>query len=195
MVEFALVIPILIVLVVAVADFGRIFATSLSLEAAARNAAEVVANEYLSRPPGSDATPPVQLNQPAPPGQAAYYDNLRDIAVRTLCDETQELANSNYNSGTGLCAGMPLAMVCVHDSQDTQCGSEAMGAGVPAECTQMSTPPVNAHLGPRWVEVRTCYRFTSILALPLVSFGDIWLQRTRTFVIPCYFVLGDEECG
>ena len=52
-----------------------------------------------------------------------------------------------------------------------------------------------AHPRPRWVEVRTCYRFTAILNVPLFNLGDFWLQRTNSFTIPCYFVLGSDECG
>jgi hypothetical protein len=194
MVEFALVTPILIMLVVIVADFGRIFAASLTLEAATRDGAEVMANAYLANPPGGITV----LNQPAPAGDSAYYAPLHALAARTVCNETADLANSAYDSATSTCAGMPVIEACIHDGQDTNCGIEAHGASVPPECGNLSTAPTNAHGGPdtpRWTEVRVCYRFTAILNLPLLSFGDFWLQRTRTFVIPCYFVLGTSECG
>jgi len=45
------------------------------------------------------------------------------------------------------------------------------------------------------VEVRICYHFTPILQLPLLSFGSFWIEKTRTFTIPCYFALGEAECG
>jgi len=191
LVEFALVLPILVFLVVIVADFGRIFAAGLSLEAAARDAAEVAANQYLAVPPGP-------LDSPAPSGTAAYYQPLHQLAGRTVCAETSDLANSAFDAGTQGCSGMPLIQVCIHDGQDTECTSEAEGATVPAECDSMAPPPTNANGAagsPRWAEVRVCYRFTAILHLPLLEFGDFWLQRTRTFVIPCYFKLGTSECG
>ena len=53
--EFALVAPVLVMLVVLVADFGRVFAASLSIEAAARDAAEAMSNQYLANPPGDPA--------------------------------------------------------------------------------------------------------------------------------------------
>jgi hypothetical protein len=93
---------------------------------------------------------------------------------------------------------MPLIQACVHDSQDTECSVESQSATIPTGCDSMATPPTNAHAGsntPRWVEVRICYQFTPILQLPLLSFGEFWLQRTRTFTIPCYFALGTAECG
>ena len=198
LVEFGLVIPILLILVVAIADFGRIFATGIILEAAARNAAEMAANEYLADPPGSRATPPVPLNAPAPAGSSTYYGPLHAKVAKAVCAETQELPNSNYDPGTGLCTGMPFVMVCIHDSQDTDCNGESLGAAVSAGCSEFTPPPNKNHGGsgtPRWAEVRVCYQFTSILQLPLISFGDFWIQKTRSFTIPCYFALGAEECG
>jgi hypothetical protein len=49
--EFALVLPILLVVLLGVADFGRVFAASISTEASARNAAEIGAIERLRNPP------------------------------------------------------------------------------------------------------------------------------------------------
>jgi hypothetical protein len=93
---------------------------------------------------------------------------------------------------------MPLIQACIHDGQDTECGSEAQSATIPAECSGMTPAPTNANGpagSPRWAEVRVCYQFTPILQLPLLSFGNFWLQRTRTWVIPCYFATGSTECG
>lgn len=199
MVEFVLVVPILLILVIALGDFGRIFATGVIIESAARNAAEAAANEYLANPPGSAESPPVLLNAPAPTGKPAYYGPLHQIAAKAVCVETQELPNSKFDPASRTCAGMPFVMVCIHDSQDTHCGGDAFGASPPAQCDEMGTPPSNAHGGlnsPRWAEVRICYKFTAILELPLIAFGDFWIQRTRNFAIPCYFATGDaSECG
>lgn len=199
LVEFILVVPILLILIVAIGDFGRIFATGVIIESSARNAAEIAANEYLAEPPGSNASPPVLLNAPAPTGDPAYYTALHDKATRAVCAETQELPNSNFDTVTGQCPGMPFVMVCIHDSQDTECNSDPLGAAASAGCTDFTPPTTKAHSGsstPRWAEVRVCYRFTAILALPLISFGDFMVQRTRSFAIPCYFALGTaEECG
>jgi hypothetical protein len=191
MVEFALITPILIMLVVIVADFGRIFAAGLSVEAAARDAAEIGANEYLANPPGP-------LGLPAPAGNAAYYAPLHEKIAKAVCAETGDLANSAFDPVTRACVGMPLIESCIHDGQDTECSYESQGAPIPSQCDGMAPPPSNAHGGlnsPRWVEVRICYRFTPILESPILSFGEFWLQRTRTFTIPCYFTLGADECG
>ena len=46
LVEFALVLPMLLILLLGVADFGRVFQAGITLEAATRNAAEAAAQEY-----------------------------------------------------------------------------------------------------------------------------------------------------
>jgi hypothetical protein len=190
--EFAIVVPILIILFVAIADFGRIFATEINIEAASRNAAEAGANEYIAKPPGP-------LNLPAPAGLSSYYAPLHDDIAKIVCAEMRDQFNTDYDSVTRTCPTMPLVMVCVHDSQDTNCGTPAFGASLPASCAGMATAPTSDQLSTtrRWVEVRTCYHFTTLINVPLVSFGDFWLERTRQFTIPCYFVRGipAEDCG
>jgi hypothetical protein len=95
---------------------------------------------------------------------------------------------------------MPAAAVCVHDGADTSCGSEASSA--PASCPlvrSMSHDPSNAALAydataPPYVEVRLCYRFTTMvdisdLDLPFgwgLSLGEVWLQRERSFTSADY---------
>jgi hypothetical protein len=191
MVEFGLILPIMLVLFVAFADFGRIFANSLLLEAAARNAAELSSSEYLANPPGGTT-----LLAPST-GDAAYYDDLHRLIARSVCTETRELPNAIYDPGTATCPGMPLIRACVHDGVDPSCDGDVLGATIPAECGEMALPMSNSQSGSseRWVEVRLCYRFTSLIDVPLVSFGEFWLQRTRTFAIPCYFILGSDPCG
>ena len=63
LVEFALVLPMLLVLLLGIADFGRVFPAGITIEAAARNAAEAAAQEYLRIGPGSPAR---ARNEPAP---------------------------------------------------------------------------------------------------------------------------------
>jgi hypothetical protein len=179
-VEFTLVVPILLVLFIAIADFGRIFAAGIAVEAATRDAAEAVANEYLSNPPGP-------LDSPAPSGNQPYYDNLHAYGQGVVCAELRGLPNTD-------CSGVPAVVICVHDGQDGACGSSTGNSASCGDFTPAATNSQNSTTQ-RWVEVRTCYHFTPILQLPLFAFGDVWLQRTRNFTIPCYFVLGQDECG
>src|SRR5437868_2771020 len=103
-VEFALVLPVLLVLAIGVADFGQVFAAGITVEAAARNGAEAAAQEYLHNGPGYPQ--PRQQTDPrgAPvlgdsdyngdpctggnvPPTCGYYNALHDLAARTACRE------------------------------------------------------------------------------------------------------------
>jgi hypothetical protein len=99
---------------------------------------------------------------------------------------------------------MPYAAVCVHDAaagdavaNGGNCGGEA--ASAPPECTTMvpawtaaieqTDPPIALP----YVEVRVCYRFTTLFNLDIdlpfgwgMQVGDFWLQRDRVFVAGTY---------
>ena len=94
---------------------------------------------------------------------------------------------------------MPVVVIGVHDGADTACvlAGESRGRRHPSG---LQRPRWWVHeLSKRYqqglVEVQTCYHFKSILELPLFSLGNVWIQRTRTFTIPCWFVLIEDECG
>jgi len=186
LVEFALVLPILVVLLLGVADFGRVFHAGIVTEAAARNAAEAAAQEYL------------QLRRATTAMTASDFDRVHDVALATICDEAQRLPG-RATSG-GVCT-MPAAGICIHDdpgelaAYGPRCGADA--ATAPTECGRLhslwpSTPPATGSLP--WVEVRVCYEFTTLfnlqaLELPFgwgLSIGDIWLQRDRSFTVADY---------
>lgn len=185
-VEFALVLPMLLVLLLGIADFGRVFATGITLEASARNAAEAAAQEYL------------QLRRQSAALVGADFDRIHAVALQTVCEEADQLANQAESGGS---CTMPIAAVCIHDSLSeladygTRCGQGAGSA--PAECSEMHalwppTEPVTGSLP--WVEVRLCYRFTTLLDLtdldlPFgwgLSLGEIWLERERNFTVADY---------
>jgi hypothetical protein len=195
-VEFVLVFPILIVLFVGIADFGRVFNAGVIVEAAARDAAEHAAQRYVADPPGNPAlTAAERLSDPTSTGDAAYYAALRDQAARVVCAETRQLPNNDFSGG--VCPTWPAVGVCIHDQDDPGCGSTPAGfAAPPPECGELNQPwpdPAPGN-GERWVEVRVCYKFTSLLSLPVFSLGDVYVQRTRSFTIPCYFATGYGGC-
>ena len=192
LVEFALLLPMLLVLLLGIADFGRVFTSGIILEASARNAAEGSALERLRhRPPAvADMT---------------YYTAIHKLAADTACEESRELptfGGAACPDGAHDRAGNPawFAGVCVHDGADPLCnGSAPYGyAAAPGECTLLTDPSswTNAYepsgAASYFVEVRLCYKFETLfnldISLPLnwgLSLGDIWLQRTRTFVVDC----------
>jgi len=186
LVEFALVLPLLLVLLLGIADFGRVFSAGITLEAAARNAAEAAAQEYL------------QVRRDSAPISGADFDRIQTLALERVCADADPLPNQ---ASSGLTCTMPAAGICIHDTAaelsnyGARCGSGASGA--PTECTALhsawpTTAPVTGQLP--WVEVRACYRFTTLinltnLSLPFgwgLSLGDVWLQKDRTFTVADY---------
>ena len=193
LVEFALTLPMLLILLLGVADFGRLFSHGIILEAAARNGAEAAAQEYVQ----------LQRNQPGGVLDAADYASLHAVALEALCGEADPLPNRVSSGSPPICA-MPYAAVCIHDAAAGDgvgggCGSEA--AAAPAECSVMDDPGWTANIEQTdppsalpYVEVRVCYRFTTLfsltdLQLPFdwsISVGEVWLQRDRVFVAGTY---------
>lgn len=192
LVEFALVLPLLLFLFLAIADFGRIFVALITVESATRDAAEAVANDYL-------ATAPFPALSGAPTMGQPYYDALHERGATIVCAELRGLPNTNYDAGTNTCPNMPVVVVCIHDGMDGGCGNPAQPGpgGIDSHCSDFTPVATSAQGGSaaRWVEVRTCYHFTALLNLPFFPLGDFWIQRTRDYTIPCYFVLGTAECG
>ena len=188
-VEFALLLPLLLVLLLGVADFGRVFQAGIVVESAARAAAEAGALEYLR----------TQEMREANPGDPAYYARIHDVAAVAACQEARILPNTSYLAGPPVtCPTWPAVAVCVHDadSLDPNCGSPAAGytAG-PPECSDLSagwTQDEDAQ-GHDYVEVRVCYQFTTLfnlnVSLPMgagLGLGDLYLQQTAAFTVADY---------
>ena len=194
LVEFALVLPMLIVLLLGIADFGRVFQAGIVTEAAARSGAESAALERLRNKP-----------DPLAPTDPDYYERLHQIAAQAACAETKVLPNTTYvpddpstpTVDEEACPAMPIIAVCVQDGNDPGCGALAPGyAGTPpAQCSGLThawTDDSGGLVGSHSVEVRLCYRFTTLfnlhMTLPFgwgLSLGDIYLERARTFVVDC----------
>jgi TadE-like protein len=182
LVEFGLVLPLLLVFLLGVADFGRVFADGIALESAVRNTAEAAAQEYLQlcNKYGGDCT---QL-------AATEYQGLHDLMLEVGCREAERLTNLQP-AGGGACTN-PIIASCIHDDNlgDTNnCGEEA-ATGVPASCTQMITGWSSARNGPAegrpYVEVRMCYLFDPLIPLTEKWWGDVRLQRENNFTVTNY---------
>jgi hypothetical protein len=210
LVEFALVLPMLIVLLLGIADFARVFTAGITLEAAARNGAEAAAIERL------------RDGMPVTPGDPTYYERLRMIAARAACAESRTLPNVDYvpddpttplvneescpvNFADGSASNDgPVVAVCVRDDTTAAAGDEDPGCGAIIPWVTGSIPSACGELSDTWdatsgglaashsVEVRTCYHFTTLVSLNMtlpfgwgISLGDVWLQRNATFVVDC----------
>ncbi|MBA3688636.1 MAG: pilus assembly protein [Chloroflexi bacterium] len=194
LVEFGLVLPLLMVLLLGIADFGRIFQAGIAEEAAVRNAAEAAAlqyNQYLQC--GLGNPDPTCGGLPDP----TRYDSLHAEALRVACREAERMPGRTVD-GAANCT-MPIIAVCVHDTaggDGNRCGQEATSA--PADCDRMiggwnparSSPTVvdgtDPYGGRPYVEVRMCYRFDPLFSFAMGSWGTIWLQKENNFVVTNY---------
>jgi len=186
MVEFALVLPILLMLLLGVADFGRVFHAGVVIESASRAAAEAAALEYLRT---EDVRP-----APADPDFTAYYQRLHETASAVACQEARPLPNTTYSDGPPIqCAQWPAVLVCVHDGLDPLCDATPVGgySAGPGECGDMAPGWDATRVDPRdnpFVEVRLCYRFTTLFSLQAVglNLGDVYLEQTAVFTVADY---------
>lgn len=168
----------MLIMLLLVADFGRLFAAGITIESAARNAAEVAAAEYnraLSLPP-------------------IDYATIHHDAWSSVCDEASKLPNATPG-GSGECDGLPT-MVCVHDNSDGACGTVYNDASGTAGCPIVTGGSSNG-VSPSesiFVEVRVCYRFSTIFSMTLPSIGgplealggDFYIERSRVFTVADY---------
>jgi hypothetical protein len=175
-----------------VADFGRLFASGITLESAARAAAETAAGTYL-----------VELRlMPSglPPLTTAGYDRVHRAAWESICDEASSLPNAAPGTGGSECSDLPT-VVCVHDGADPGCGTlYNVGSSGTTGCTQVTGATDNTPHDPsatpsKYVEVRVCYRFSTILPGIDIPFlggrlsplsGNFYLERVRTFTVADY---------
>jgi hypothetical protein len=183
LVEFALVFPMLLVLLLGVADFGRVFHAGIVTESAARNSAEAAAQEYL------------QFRREATAADSADFDRITAMAVAAVCEEAERLPNRQMSGST---CTMPVMAVCIHDDPlelTNYTGCSAPGS-VPPECSELLSG-WSSLWSPGMlpsVEVRVCYRFDTLvnlrdLQLPLANgldIGSIWLQKGRVFTVADY---------
>jgi len=186
--------PLLLVLMLTVVDFGRIFSAGITIESATRAAAETSAGHYLT-----------ELMRVTPtPGtiDAAGYAKIHEAAWQSVCDEASGLPNAAPGSGGAQCSGL-VTVVCVHDNADPFCGdSYNDGGGIPAGCPTLAvgSRPTNAQQSESgtqtwpYVEVRVCYRFSSLMqmTIPFVGGslsplgGDFFIEKTRVFDVANY---------
>jgi hypothetical protein len=117
-----------------------------------------------------------------------------------VCEEASALPNASPGTLGGECSGL-ATVVCVHDGADPDCGNVYNAAGgIPAACPslQAGARPTNGQSGgteaSKYVEVRVCYRFSTLLQLSIPSIGgtlatlggDFFVERARVFTVADY---------
>jgi len=192
LVEFGLVLPLLMVLLLGVADFGRVFQAGIAEEAAVRNAAEAAAEQYNQYLQCGGGNPDPTCSGLSDPTQ---YDALHAQALKVACQEAERMPG-RVLTGVDTCS-MPITAVCIHDTaggDGIRCGQEASSA--PSQCDEMAAPWSPARLSPTvvtdpfggrpYVEVRMCYRFDPLFSFALGSWGSIWMEKANYFVVTNY---------
>ena len=191
-----MILPIMFVLLLTVADFGRLFASGITIESAARTAAEVAAGDYLVElrlMPGQ-----------VPPLTTAGYDRVHHAAWESVCDEAAGLPNATPGSGGSQCSDLPT-VVCIHDAPnpgdpgDPNCGNlYNAGVGGTTGCPVVAAGTSNVQTGgaeaSKYVEVRVCYRFSAFFGMDIPFLGgalsplagNFYLERVRTFTVADY---------
>ena len=190
MVEFTLVFPILLRLLLTVGDFGRFFAAGNTVESISRTAAEFAAREYVREESAAGGAPL----------SAAGYARVHAYAWETVCEEAASLPGVLLGGPGTECSGIPT-VVCVHDLGDPGCANSYNdAAGLPPECTNLSagnrpTNTIGGGEASRFVEVRICYPFSTLLPMddissiagPLAPLSGVFhIERSRAFTVVDY---------
>lgn len=188
LVEFALLLPLLLLIVLGVVDFGRVFQNGIIMESASRAGAEAAALEYLREVAGKDPT------------YEPDYDRIRNVAAEVACREASRLPNADSPD----CDQWPIIRICIHDAaggDGVDCGTPGLkgSAAVPADCPQtdggwsaastlaVADTPANPDPRGAYIEVRTCYRFTTLLGInDFLPIGEVFLQKESVFTVADY---------
>jgi len=146
-VEFALVAPLLLFMVIAIADFGRLYTSAVAIEAAAREAADYGA---------------FMRNQWAPVNvDVTIAEMERRSCVAAAGSHLQDYVSTDPDNDT--CTNPTFACSLEHGGSSTPCtGSGGMVGGF--DCSaQILDPAVD---NPCTVHVRLDYDFHTILGIP-----------------------------
>ena len=171
--EFVLVIPILLFIALAIGDFGRIYATGVAVEDAAREAADFAAFDDLA---ASHFEDPV----PGPPVTVDAKDSTRLEALRRACAAVSSLpgyqpAVAAYCADpTSRCTAAPgsFCQLVVVDSRANQPFASTCGVD-----------PVQADVTCGWVvHVTVTWDFNTIINLPPLP-STVTLVRESHFAI------------
>jgi Flp pilus assembly protein TadG len=161
-VEFALVVPVMMLLLVAIADFGRLYTSAVAVEAAGREAADFGAfdTSYWDDSLGNVATTVNEMRHRA--CTAAAHSHLEGY-------ETTDPVNDTTCTNPSFTCTLELG------SDSVDCASSGGFVG-PTNCSLPATDP------PCTVHVRMDYEFRTILSIPPLP-ASIQVARDSRFRI------------
>ena len=170
LVEFALVIPLILFLVLAVGDFGRIYTSLVAVEAAAREAADLGAFN-----PGNWNTDLSSTN----PGQAVV--KLQQLACSSAASSHLEgYAEPPGTVNHATCTNPTLTCTLERQGQvAADCATYNVGAG---GCGDTATDP------PCVVHVQLAYQFDTLIRAPV-------LPTTITFTRDARYAVSSLSTG
>jgi hypothetical protein len=158
-VEFALVFPVMLFLLVGIADFGRMYTSAVSIESATREAADFGAFQTNRWDPANVGTTVAEMQRRA--CVAAAGSHLQDYVTADATNDT--------------CTNPSFQCWLESSGVSVDCGSSG-GMISGTDCSLSTTEP------PCTVHVRLDYDFRTILQLPLMPI-NIHLVRESRFRI------------
>lgn len=161
LVEFALVLPLLLVLVLAVGDFGRIYASMVAVEAAAREAADAGAFD-----PGNWNT---DLSATNPQQTVVRMERLACASAANSHLEGYVEPAGTVDHAT--CTNPSMTCTLEQSGQSpVDCGAYGVGAG---GCGDTATDP------PCVVHVALAYQFTTFVPVPFLPSTVLFVRDAR----------------
>jgi len=142
-VEFALVVPLLLLVLIAIADFGRFYTSAVAVESAAREAADFGAFDASNWTPANASTTTGLMQQRA--------------CVAAAGSHLEGYQSSDPNNNT--CTNPTFACTLELGAQAADCATSNGMVGT-SDCSQPTTDP------PCTVHVALTYQFRTLLALP-----------------------------
>jgi Flp pilus assembly protein TadG len=169
--EFALVVPVLMLLLIAIADFGRIYASAVAVEAAGREAADYGAFEASQWNATNYSTTVNEMERRA--CVAAAGSHLEGY-------QTTDPANNTT------CTNPSFSCTLEHSGATTDCMNPG-GFANGIDCSDPATDPACT------VHVQMTYTFQTFLSVPPMP-TSVQLVRDSRFRISCLTVAGTPGC-
>jgi Flp pilus assembly protein TadG len=161
-VEFALVVPLLLLLLIAIADFGRFYVSAVAVESAAREAADFGAFDNASNSNWSPTNAPTTTQEME-----------RRACVAAAGSHLEGYASSDPSNRT--CTNPTFTCTLEVGAQSADCATSGGIVGT-SDCSQPTTEP------PCTVHVALTYQFRTLLALPPMP-STVQIVRNSRFQV------------